>query len=336
MNVEVEEQPTGSISAGVGVGTTETAVSTGITEKNLFGKGIITSTNLSLGTEKVQGKISNILPDFKNSDNDLSLEIFALSTDFENAGYESKVVGFNSAISYDIFEDISFKPGIGVDFDKIDTNDNASAVYKSREGDYVTFKGIYTLSSDKRNRKFQTTDGYSIGLSQGLAIPGSDIPYIENSIFGSYYQPLSDEFIFSIKGGLSSINSYNNKDVKLSDRKFLSSRNLRGFENMGVGPKDGSEHVGGNYSAYTNLATTFPNPFPDKWNANSIVFVDAGNVWGVDYDSSKDSNKIRSSAGLGLDWISPLGPLSFIFAQTLSSADGDLEESFNFQIGSAF
>jgi outer membrane protein insertion porin family len=65
-------------------------------------------------------------------------------------------------------------------------------------------------------------------------------------------------------------------------------------------------------------------------------FFDAGNVWGVDYDSSKDSNKIRSSAGLGLDWISPLGPLSFVFAQTLSSADGDLEESFSFQIGSSF
>ena len=79
-----------------------------------------------------------------------------------------------------------------------------------------------------------------------------------------------------------------------------------------------------------------PNPLPDKWNANSIVFLNAGNVWGVDYDSSKDSDKIRSSAGLGLDWISPLGPLSFVFAQTLSSADGDLEESFSFQIGSSF
>jgi outer membrane protein insertion porin family len=139
-----------------------------------------------------------------------------------------------------------------------------------------------------------------------------------------------------LKSGLSSINAFNNKDVKLSDRKFLSSRKLRGFENYGVGPKDGKDHIGGNYSAYSSIASTIPNPLPDKWNANSIIFFDAGNVWGVDYDSSKDSDKIRSSAGLGLDWISPLGPLSFVFAQTLSSADGDLEESFSFQIGSSF
>jgi outer membrane protein insertion porin family len=139
-----------------------------------------------------------------------------------------------------------------------------------------------------------------------------------------------------LKSGLSSINAFNNKDVKLSDRKFLSSRNLRGFENYGVGPKDGKDHIGGNYSAYSSIASTIPNPLPDKWNANSIIFLDAGNVWGVDYDSSKDNDKIRSSAGLSLDWISPLGPLNFVFAQTLSSADGDLEESFSFQIGSSF
>jgi outer membrane protein insertion porin family len=67
-----------------------------------------------------------------------------------------------------------------------------------------------------------------------------------------------------------------------------------------------------------------------------IIFLDAGNVWGVDYDSSLDSNKIRSSVGLSLDWISPLGPLSFTLSETVSSADGDVEESFSFQIGSSF
>jgi outer membrane protein insertion porin family len=67
----------------------------------------------------------------------------------------------------------------------------------------------------------------------------------------------------------------------------------------------------------TQVSSTFPNPLPDKWNANSIVFFDAGNVWGVDYDSSKDSDKIRSSVGIGLDWISPLGPLSFYICSSI-------------------
>ncbi|MDB3873135.1 outer membrane protein assembly factor BamA [Pelagibacteraceae bacterium] len=336
VEIEVEEQPTGAISAGVGAGTAGATVSTGISEKNLFGKGININSNINLGTESIKGNILTTIPDFNNTDNYLIYDLYVISTDFENAGYESTVVGNNVAVRYDLFEDITFKPGIGIDRDSIDTSSAASNLYQNREGDYLTFQTFYNLETDKRDKRFQTTKGYRINFGQNLAVPGSDIPYIENNISGSYYHSLNKDYILSLKSGLSSINAFNNKDVKLSDRKFLSSRNLRGFENYGVGPKDGKDHIGGNYSAYSSLASTIPNPLPEKWNADSIIFIDAGNVWGVDYDSSKDSDKIRSSVGLGLDWTSPLGPLSFVFAQSLSSADGDLEESFSFQIGSSF
>ena len=336
IEIEVEEQPTGSISAGVGVGSSGSSVSTGISETNLFGKGINLNSNIILGTESLKGNISTTIPDFNNTENDFIYNLYVTSTDIENAGYESTVVGNSVAIKYDLYEDITFKPGIGVDRDSIDTNSSASNLYRSREGDYLTFLTLYNLESDKRDKRFQTTKGYRVNFGQKLAVPGSDIPYIENNISGSYYYPFNKDYIFSLKSGINTINAFNDKDVKLSDRKFLSSRNLRGFENYGIGPKDGKDHIGGNYSAYSSIASTIPNPLPDKWNASSIIFLDAGNVWGVDYDSTKDSDKIRSSAGLGLDWISPLGPLSFVFAQTLSSADGDLEESFSFQIGSSF
>ena len=336
IEIEVEEQPTGSVSAGVGVGSSGASVSTGVIEKNLFGKGIDVNSNINLGTESIKGNITTTIPDFKNTDNDFIYDFYVISTDFENAGYESTVVGNNVSVRYDLFEDITFKPGIGIDRDSVTTNSAASSLYQSREGDYLTFQTSYNLVTDKRDKRFQTTKGYRVNLGQKLALPGSDIPYIENKVSGSYYFPINKDYILSLKSGFSSINGFNNKDVKLSDRQFLSSRNLRGFENYGVGPKDGKDHIGGNYSAYSSLASTIPNPLPEKWNADSIIFLDAGNVWGVDYDSSKDSDKIRSSAGLGLDWISPLGPLSFVFAQTLSSADGDLEESFSFQIGSSF
>ena len=79
-----------------------------------------------------------------------------------------------------------------------------------------------------------------------------------------------------------------------------------------------------------------PNPLPDKWNAKTILFLDAGNVWGVDFNEKLDSNKLRSSFGAAFEWVSPLGPISFTFAETLSSASGDKEENFNFVIGSVF
>ena len=336
LEISVEEQPTGSISAGVGIGTTGSSVVTGITEKNLFGKGIDVNSSVSLGTEKIIGNVATTIPDFNNTDNDLITNVYAVSTDFENAGYESKVVGGSLATKFLLFEDLSLLTGIGADQDKITTSSNASDLYKSRKGNFLTFKSFYALENDKRNRKFQPTNGHKLSFGQSIAIPGSDIPYIENNISASYYLPINSNETFSLKGGASSINAFNDKNIKLSDRKFLSNKQLRGFENYGVGPKDGKEYVGGNYSAYANLSSTFPNPLPDKLNAKSSVFLDFGNVWGVDYDSSKDRNKIRSSTGVGIDWMSPLGPIGLVFSTALSSSSTDIEQNFTFQLGSVF
>ena len=84
-------------------------------------------------------------------------------------------------------------------------------------------------------------------------MPGSDITYLENNINGSVYHSISNDYVVSLKSGLNTINSLDNNDVKLSDRKFLRQTKLRGFENYGVGPKDGSDHIGGNYSAYASF-----------------------------------------------------------------------------------
>ena len=336
VNIEVEEQPTGSISAGIGIGSSGSTISGGLQERNLFGTGNSLFSNISLGTEKISGNINLVQPDFKSTGNQLTTGLFAVSTDYENAGYESSKYGVNSSLKYQIYEDIYLSTGLSLDSDTIDTSSKASDLYKSREGQYITLIGSYGIENDKRDSKVLPTSGYKYGFGQSMALPGSDIITLENSIFGSFYKPISDDYIISLKSGLSSINSIDNNDVKLSSRKFLTQTNLRGFENQGIGPKDGKDHIGGNYSMYGSISSTFPNPFPDKWNAKSIFFIDAGNVWGVDYNSSLDSDKIRSSTGVSLEWISPLGPLSFTLAEIISSSPGDLEESFSFKIGSSF
>ncbi len=336
LNISVEEQPTGSISAGIGVGSSGSTISSTIIEKNLFGKGITLDGNASLGTEKISGNVGLSLPDFMNSGNTLNYNVFAISTDFTNAGYESKKIGNSISTRYNVYEDVSLTTGIGADRDSIETNNSASDLYKSREGDYLTFKGFYSISNDKRDSGFQPSKGYKIGFGQGLAVPGSDITYVENNLVGSIYHSISSDYILSLKSGLNTINSIGDEDIKLSDRKFLRQSKLRGFESYGIGPKDGSDHIGGNYSAYASLSSTIPNPIPDSWNAKSIIFLDTGNVWGVDFNDSLDSNKLRSSVGLSLEWVSPLGPLSITLSESISKADGDLEESFSFQIGSNF
>ena len=336
INITVEEQPTGAISAGVGFGSDSSNILTSLSEKNFLGKGINANINTSVGTEKISGSFSLNVPDYKNTNNTLISELFAVSTDFANAGYESSKAGGSIATMYEVAENLDFKIGLGADLDDISANSSASALYKSMEGKYTTFKGFYSIINDERNRFLLPSEGHKVSFTQAFAVPGSDIPYIENSLRGTYYYPIDENFIFNIKSSLNSINSLNNKDIKLSDRQFSTNRELRGFESRGIGPKDGNDHIGGNYSAFASVSSTFPNYLPEKWNANSSIFFDTGNVWGVDFDSSLDSDRIRSSIGVSLDWISPLGPLNFTLSETMSSANGDKEESFSFNLGSVF
>ena len=88
---------------------------------------------------------------------------------------------------------------------------------------------------------------------------------------------------------------------------------------------------------FLNLSSTLPNFLENAQNTDFLVFVDAANIWGVDYDSSiDDSNKIRSSFGVGVDWFTPIGPLSFSFSQSISKAKTDETETFRFDLGTTF
>ena len=134
-----------------------------------------------------------------------------------------------------------------------------------------------------------------------------------------------------------SASSLTNDDIKLSERLYIPGKKLRGFESGKIGPVDGTDHVGGNYAASLNLEASLPNLLPDSSNADIGIFLDFANVWGVDYDSSLDeSNKLRSSTGVAMNWLSPVGPLSFVLATNLSKASTDQTQTFNFNLGTSF
>jgi len=118
---------------------------------------------------------------------------------------------------------------------------------------------------------------------------------------------------------------------------FLPSSKLRGFESGKVGPKDGNDFIGGNYVAAVNIQSSLPQIFQENQNLDFLLFFDAANIWGVDYDSTiDDTNEIRSSLGLGADWITPIGPLNFSLALPLTKSDSDQTETFRFNLGTTF
>ena len=332
--IKVEEQPTGEISAGAGAGTSGATIQAGINEKNFLGRGINVNSNISVGTQKILGSIGIANPDFRESGNTLYSSFFIQNNNYDNSAYENKIIGASISTSYQIYDKIFFSPGTSVDYDSVTANAGASDSIKRREGDFFTSKIFYDISKNTKNRELQTTEGYSLGFGQGFSII-SDITYVNNKIFGSYYHEYIDNFVGSIKYKSETINGID-KDIKYSDRLYVPNSYLRGFAQRGIGPKIGNDFIGGNYSFYTSLSSTIPNGLPEKWNAITNIFLDTANVWGVDDNSTDESNKLRSSIGVGFSWVSPVGPISFTYAEPITKKNTDDLEQFNFKIGSAF
>ena len=136
---------------------------------------------------------------------------------------------------------------------------------------------------------------------------------------------------------LRAANSITNDNIKLSERINIPSRKLRGFEAGRVGPKDGEDFIGGNYAAAMNFSSTMPQLFEESQNIDFLFFIDAANLWGVDYDNNLDDDgTIRSSTGVALDWFTPVGPLNFSLSLPLTKKDSDKTETFRFQLGTTF
>ena len=125
--------------------------------------------------------------------------------------------------------------------------------------------------------------------------------------------------------------------ARISKRTRIPSSRLRGFQKGKVGPIDSGDYIGGNYAAALNLSTNLPGVLSTLENFDFSYFIDAANVWGVDYDSTIDeSNKIRSATGIALDYLSPIGPLSFSWAVPLTKTSSDKTETFRFNLGTTF
>jgi outer membrane protein insertion porin family len=338
LNLFVKEQPTGSISAGVGYGTNGGLFEASVNERNFLGQGINLNFTGRLSSDVIRGELSFVDPNYKNSNKELAASLFSEVDDYSNSGYQNKRAGTRFATKYEIYEDIFFRPNLGVQFDKLEVTGTASSLLRSRQGDFVTTSLGYNFSYDQRDSKFSPTSGSITYFDQNIATFFSDIPTIQTGVGATFYKELfSEKFIGSAKARLANVVAFNDKDVKLSDRIFASASDIRGFEQRGLGPVDSGDHIGGNNLATLSLKSTFPNPIPENLRATTFLFLDMGNVWGADYSSLiSDSSKLRTSTGIALDLMSPIGPLSFTYSIPLSKASTDKEQNFLFNIGSSF
>ena len=337
INITVEEKPTGEIMAGAGVGTTGGTVAFGVTENNFLGRGIEFSSDLSISEESLKGLIAINNPNYKGSNRSLNTSLESTVTDrLKDFGYKSNKAGFSIGSGFEFYEDLYWNTGISGYVEKLETDGSASATMKKQEGSY--FDGYFnqTFRYDKRNQRYKTSNGYISRFTQNIPLI-SDNYTLTNGYDYKIYNQWFDENIVSLGFYLKTTNSLTGDNVKLSDRLYLPATKLRGFESGKVGPKDGTDFVGGNYASTINLATTLPQILPSLQNTSFSLFFDAANVWGVDYSSSlADESEIRSSIGMAVDFFTPVGPLNFSFSEPITKGKNDITESFRFNLGTTF
>ena len=337
INIFVEEKPTGEISAGAGFGTNGASVLFAVKENNYLGKGLRVESNVLLNEESIKGKFSVTNPNFQNSDKSVYFTAEASETDrLSSFGYKTNKTGFITGTNFEYLNDFFLGLGTSNYYEKIDTDSSASARQKSQEGDYWdTFVNL-NFDYDKRNQKFQTSEGFRNRYFLELPLI-SKTNSVANTYNYQYFTDLYEDNVTVFSFYAKAVESLTNDDVKLSERVFLPSNRLRGFETGKVGPKDGNDFIGGNYATSFNFSSTIPQILENSQDIDILIFFDAANVWGVDYDSSIDDNsKIRSSIGLGIDWLTPIGPINFTFSEPITKADTDITESFRFNLGTTF
>jgi outer membrane protein insertion porin family len=336
IQITVTEQPTGEISAGAGYGTSGQTFSFGIKENNFSGNATKVNTNLSITPKSLKGGLSVIIPNYNYSDKSLRLNLSRSSNDYlTTSGFENTITNFTLGTGFEYKQDLFFTPLIVLEAEDLTTDSTASADLKKQDGNYNTIELDYSFLYDKRDQIFRPTNGYYSRFNQTLPLLANDYSLSNSYDYKTYHQ-LTENTVSNMSFYISAINSIDGSDVRVSDRIYLSSRKLRGFEPGKIGPIDNQDFVGGNYATAVTLSTTLPTLLPELESASFNIFFDAGNLWGVDYDSSLDNSKIRSSTGLSIDWLTPVGPLNFVFAQPITKASTDVEQSFRFDIGTTF
>ena len=300
-----------------------------------MGKGVRLSTGLRVSEDRIRGNFTVLNPNFNYSDKSLSTDLFLTDTDkMTNSGYKSTNAGFSLGTAFEQYDDFFFSPTIRTVYEELTTNSNASNNLKKQEGTYFTTTVGYSFDLDKRNQKFQTSDGFQSKFSQKIPLISESDTLLNGYQFDTYHS--YSDITASLGLYLRAVTGLSD-DVRISERVTLPRKRLRGFESGKIGPVDASDYIGGNYAAALNFQTNLPFLFSSFQSVDFNYFIDAGSVWGVDYSNSVgDSSQIRSSTGLGLEWFSPIGPFTFTLAQPLSKVDTDQTQTFQFNIGTTF
>ncbi len=361
VNFTVEEQPSGSLNASVGYSENSGIIfGAGVKQNNFLGTGnnVSFSVNKSDSVQKLD--ISVLDPYFTLDGVSRGISVFYQESDLEEediSGFSTDSYGTKMTFGYPISETARLGMTIGVENIKVHTGDEPVAEvldFIATEGDqHTAFKVGGFMTDNRLNRGVLATEGSYQRLSAEATIPGSDMSFYKIDYKGRYLHAFNDDFSLKFRTDLAYANSFGNSNQLPFYEHYFSGGlgSVRGFEANSLGPLstptvegDEPSAFGGNVLIEAGVELLYPLWFiEDRSSLQTSVFFDAGNVFATECSSVSENcakgielDELRMSAGVGLTWLSPIGPLDFSIAKPINDKSGDDTQFFQFSIGQTF
>lgn len=343
INVDVQEKSTGELSVGAGFSTTDSvSADLQIRERNLLGRGQDLRFGVSVGADAQTIDIGFTEPYFLDRDLSAGFDLFRTVRDYQDeSGYDLERTGFVLRSGFPIKEFVRGDVFYSLVNEKID-NLTASAPVgiQKAAGDYLISSVGYTITiSDLDDTLFPTT-GSKYTFGQTVSGIGGDVRSLAtNASYVRFFPVYENDVVLSLGVNGGYIFGLG-EDVILTQRYNVGGRNFRGFESRGIGPRDiaSGDALGGNAYVIGTAELRFPVGLPDEYGVLGRTFIDVGTLTGIDDDDPGivDKASPRASIGVGLNWVSPFGPIQINVAVPVMKEDFDKEEVFQLDFGTRF
>lgn len=343
VNIEVQERSTGELSFGVGFSTADGALADiSIRERNLLGRGQDLRLGFTLSQRRQELDLSFTEPYFLDRNLSAGFDIFRITRDFQRESrFDQQNIGFTLRTGYQITESLRQTLRYTLREDTIeDVAPDASRFIREQQGSTLSSIIGQELLYDRRDDRFDPTDGYYLRLVNDFAGLGGDVSFLRNRLGAGVYYPVVEEWVASLTGELGYIHSFDDEGVRIQNRFFIGGETLRGFRSAGIGPRDitTGDALGGREYAIGSAELTFPSGLPRELGIRGKVFTDFGVLRDPDTSGPEvaDVDSLRVSLGVGAVWRSPFGPIRLSVATPVLKEDFDKTELFRFSFGSRF
>lgn len=346
LNVDVKEKSTGEISFGAGFSSTDGPLGDfSIRERNFLGRGQDVRLGATLSGVTKQFDFSFNEPYFLERDLNAGFDVFHVRNDNQSlSSYDEVKTGTTFRIGYPFSERLRQLVSYTIQSDTIENVNDTSRYIRDQEGTTVTSMVGQELTYDTRDSKLDPKAGFVTRLSTDVAGAGGDTDFFRIKIGGTQFYELADDYILSATAETGFIWGLG-QDVRINNRYFLGGDRLRGFEYAGLGPRDLTggvdDALGGNRYTRGSIELTVPTPLPSELGFKGHIFTDAGTLGHNDEkplpgEIFKNDESLRASAGVGVTWQSPFGPVRLDFAEAFLKKSYDKMQHIHFSFGTRF